>query len=328
MKDTINNSNQRLKILYLYKIMLEKTDEQHYITMSEIINQLELCGISAARKALYEDIEALRTFGLDIVQLKGSTSGYYVASRDFELPELKLLADAVSSSRFLTEKKSSELLKKIESLSSVYEAKQIQRQVFVANRVKAMNERIYLNVDVISRAIDEGKQISFNYFDYDVNKKKHYREGKRICHPYALTWEDERYYLISYYEKYNSISNFRIDRMESVEILDDSIKEKPKDFNVAEYMNSSFSMFSGEKQSVTLRFEKKLVNPVIDRFGKDVPIIPDGKNHFTVRVNVKPTDPFFAWLFQFGTKAEIIEPVEQKNKYREQLKAVLTGIEM
>jgi len=172
MPENVKNSFQRLKILYLYKILLEKTDEQHYITMSEIINQLELCGISAGRKALYEDIEALKTFGLDIVQLKGNPSGYYVASRDFELPELKLLADAVSSSRFLTEKKSNELLKKIESLSSVYEAKQIHRQVFVANRVKAMNERIYLNVDVIHRAISEEKKITFRYFDYDLKKKK------------------------------------------------------------------------------------------------------------------------------------------------------------
>lgn len=172
MSDNEKNSLQRLKILYLYRIFLEKTDEQHHITMPEIINQLKLYGISAGRKALYEDIEALKTFGLDIVQLKGNVSGYYVASREFELPELKLLADAVSSSRFLTEKKSDELLKKIESLSSIYEAKQIQRQVFVANRVKAMNELIYLNVDVIHKAVSEEKKISFRYFDYDLKKKK------------------------------------------------------------------------------------------------------------------------------------------------------------
>ncbi|MBR6925199.1 MAG: WYL domain-containing protein, partial [Oscillospiraceae bacterium] len=213
MAGTEKNSIQRLKILYLYKIMLEQTDELHPITMSEIINQLKLCGISAERKALYQDIEALCTYGLDIKQLKGNTSGYYVASREFELPELKLLADAVTSSRFLTEKKSNELLKKIEGLSSIYEAKQIHRQVFVSNRVKAMNERIYINVDTIHRAILEGKQISFKYFDYDIQKKKKYRDGLRVCSPYALTWNDERYYLLAYYEKYNRITNFRIDRM-------------------------------------------------------------------------------------------------------------------
>ncbi len=171
------NTHHRLKILYLYNILLEKTDENHYITMSEIISQLELCGISAARKAIYDDIDALKAYGLDIVQLKGNKSGYYVASREFELPELKLLADAVSSSRFLTKKKSDELLGKIEKLSSVYEAKQMKRQVFIANRVKSMNERIYLNVDVINRAVEEGKKISFRYFDFDISKEKKCRDG-------------------------------------------------------------------------------------------------------------------------------------------------------
>ena len=169
MSENIKNTNQRLKILYLYKILLERTDEEHYITMPEIISQLELYGITAARKALYEDIEALKLFGLDIVSSRGVNAGYQVVNRDFELPELKLLADAVSSSRFLTEKKSTELLKKLEQLTSVYEAKQIQRQVFIADRVKAINERIYMNVDAIHRAIAERKKISFKYFDYDLS---------------------------------------------------------------------------------------------------------------------------------------------------------------
>lgn len=303
--------------------MLEQTDENHHITMSEIINQLSLYGISAARKALYEDIEALRTFGLDIKQLKGNTSGYFVASREFELPELKLLADAVTSSRFLTEKKSNELLKKIEGLASRHEAKQIQRQVFVANRVKAMNERIYINVDTIHRAISEGKKISFKYFDYGLDKKKKYRDGLRVCSPYALSWDDERYYLISYYEKYQKITNFRIDRMESVEVLEELSEPKPKDFNVAEYMKSSFSMFSGEAEEVKLRFDNSLINTVLDRFGNEITVIPDGDNHFTVRVKVKAEPPFFAWLFQFGSKVDIVEPIELKQKYKNQLEDVL-----
>ena len=323
MPGTEKNSIQRLKILYLYKIMLEQTDELHPITMSEIINQLKLCGISAERKALYQDIEALCTFGLDIKQLKGNTSGYYVASREFELPELKLLADAVTSSRFLTEKKSNELLKKIEGLSSIYEAKQIHRQVFVSNRVKAMNERIYINVDTIHRAISEGKQISFKYFDYDIQKKKKYRDGLRVCSPYALTWNDERYYLLAYYEKYNRITNFRIDRMEAVTILEDACVPKPDNFNVAEYMNSTFSMFSGESRDVKLRFSNDLINPVLDRFGKDITIVPDGDENFTVHVKVKAEAPFFAWLFQFGKKAKIVEPEELKTKYMVHLNEVL-----
>lgn len=322
MSDNVKNANQRLKILYLYKILLEKTDEEHYITMPEIIKQLERYGISAGRKALYEDIEALKAFGLDIVSLKGRVSGYYVAGRDFELPELKLLADAVCSSRFLTEKKSNQLLKKIENLSSVHEAKQIHRQVYVANRVKSMNERIYINVDVIHRAIAEGKQIAFKYFDYNIEKKKKYRDGLRVCSPYAMTWDDERYYLIAYYEKYNSISNFRVDRMESIEILDAPIVPKPKNFNIAEYMNSTFSMFSGELQEVKLRFRNDLVNIVFDRFGKDIFIAPDGEEHFVVRVNVRAEHPFLAWLFMFGTNAEILAPQGLRERYKEQLSAV------
>ena len=324
MSAKIKNTNQRLKILYLYKILLDKTDEQHHITMPEIIQQLELCGVSAERKAIYEDINALKNFGLDIVCVKGNISGYYVASRDFELPELKLLADAVSSSRFLTEKKSTELLKKIESLSSVHEAKQIQRQVYVTNRVKAMNERIYLNVDVIHKAIAENKNIKFRYFDYNLQKKKTYREGSRICSPFALAWEDERYYLIAYYDNRQTISNFRIDRMESVEIIDEKAVEKPENFIVADYMNSSFSMFSGTTQEVKLRFDNQLINPVIDRFGKNITIIADGDSHFTVRVKVKAEhpEPFFGWLFQFGTMAEIIEPCELRDRYIEMLKSV------
>ena len=324
MDDKVKNANNRLKILYLYKIFLDKTDEQHYLTMSDIVNQLKLYGISAGRKALYEDVEALKAYGLDIITIKGRVSAYYVASRDFELPELKLLADAVSSSRFLTERKSSELLKKIENLSSVHEAKQIQRQVYVTNRVKAMNERIYLNVDVIHRAIAENKKIKFRYFDYNLQKKKTYRAGSRVCSPYALAWDDERYYLIAYYDNRQTISNFRIDRMEGVEIIDEKAVPKPDNFIVADYMNSSFSMFSGTTQDVKLRFDNQLINAVIDRFGKNITIIADGDSHFTVRVKVKAEhpEPFFGWLFQFGTMAEIIEPCELRDRYIEMLKSV------
>ena len=252
-----------------------------------------------------------------------------MVNRDFELPELKLLADAVSSSRFLTEKKSAELLKKLEQLTSVYEAKQIQRQVFIADRVKAINERIYMNVDAIHRAIAERKKISFKYFDYDLNKKKCYCKGIRTCSPYALTWDDERYYLVAHYEKYDSISNFRVDRMERVEVLDEPAQKYPEGFNLSAYLNSTFSMFSGEAEEVKLRFDKSLINAVIDRFGENVSIAPDGDEHFTVRVQIKTEHPkpFFGWLFQFGTMVEIVEPCELKEKYKQHLKAVLAVME-
>lgn len=316
--------NQKLKMLYLNDIFLKYTDEEHSLTIAEIIVMLAEKGISVERKTLYNDIQLLKDFGLDIVMNNGKQYSYYLASRDFELPELKLLADAVASSRFLTDKKSRELLRKIEDLASVYEGKQINRQVYVANRVKSMNERIYINVDIIHRAINEKKQISFRYFDYDLNKKKRYRDGLRVASPFALTWDDERYYLVAFYPKRpDNYTNFRIDRMEEIEILDDKVAKVPKDFSLSEYMNSTFSMFSGEIRDVKLRFSNFLINAVLDRFGKSVIIIPDGDEHFTVSVKVRKGAPFYGWMFQFGANASIIRPSDMKQEYLDMLRNVI-----
>ena len=327
MNENPKGSNQRLKILYLYKILLEYTDDEHSLTMPQLIENLEQYGIAAARKALYEDIEALKAFGADIIYEKGKAGGYKIVSRNFELPELKLLADAVSSSRFLTEKKSNELIKKLETLTSIHLGKQIERQLFVSNRVKSFNELIYLNVDAINRAISEHRQISFRYFDYDVKKKKKYRDGIRICSPYALAWADERYYLVAYYEKYNRVANFRVDRMERVDVLEKKGKKMSDNFNLIDYLNSAFSMFSGASEPIKLKFDNSLVNPVIDRFGKNVAIYPDDSRHFTVivQVNTEQPEPFFGWLFQFGTKAQIVSPAHLNEKYRNMLNEVMAN---
>ena len=321
MSDNIKTANNRLKILYLYKILWEKTDENHPISMPKIIEELEQYGIFAERKALYQDIEALKSFGLDIVSLKGDRPGYFVAGRDFELPELKLLADAVTSSKFLTEKKAAALLAKLETLCSSYEAGQLKRQVFVSNREKSFNERIYLTVDVIHRAINQGKQISFKYFDYDINKKKSYRQGQRVCSPYALVWSEEKYYLVAHYEKYGQITNFRVDRMENAEITEQAAKPMLTDFKLSDYLNSVFSMFSGEMRQVKLKFHSSLINPVIDRFGKNAKIIPIDDEHFVLvtQVQTQRPQPFFSWLFLFGEKAEILEPVSLREEYRDML---------
>lgn len=311
----------RLKILYLYRILWEKTDSEHALTMPQIQSELKKYGVEAGRKAIYEYIDALREFGAEIESGMGKSSGYSLASRTFDLPELKLLADAVASSRFFTEKKAKALVEKLETLCSEHEAGSIRRNVYIANRLTTDNERIYYNVNEIHRAIAEKRKISFKYFDYDIRKRKRYREGERVCSPYALTWNEEKYYLIAHYEKYGRMSHFRVDRMENVQILDEPVHKMPRDFKLSEYMGSTFSMFSGEIETVRLRFKNSLLNAVLDRFGRQITLVPDGDKHFTVKVPVRASrpEPFFGWLFQFGTDAQILAPESLREEYVQML---------
>lgn len=321
------NPNQKLKMLYLYKIFNERTDELHPVTVNDLTQLLHEYGVSAERKALYDDIENLQRFGMDIITIKGRANSYYLGSREFELPELKLLADAVCSAKFLTAKKSNSLLKKIESLASIHEGKEIQRQVFVIDRVKSMNERIYINVDTIHRAINEGKQISFKYFDYGLDKSQIFRPGLRVASPYALTWNDEKYYLIAYYLKYkDKMTNFRVDRMVDITILEDPKIEYPDKFDISDYLNSTFSMFSGDTVDVVLKFDNSLINAVIDRFGKDAYIKSHDEHSFTVRARIKPEAPFYGWLFQFGKKAAVLSPASVKKEYYSMLNDVINSL--
>lgn len=326
MPDNARTPMQRLKILYLYNILTEHTDEDHGLTMPEIIAKLESCGISAARKALYEDIEALRCFGLDIVDGRGRNADYRVVSREFELPELKLLADAVSSSRFLTEKKSAQLISKIGRLCSVHQAKQLRRQVFVSGRVKSMNEALYINIDAINRAISEGKRISFRYFHYDIKKHRQYRSERRVCSPYQLVWDDEKYYLVGYYYGREAITNFRVDRMENVIVEDTPSEPMPNGFTMEEHLGATFSMFAGETVEVKLLFPNDLVSVVMDRFSKDTKLIPYDDDHFAINVHVKAEPPFFGWLFQFGGKVRILSPQPVTEKYRAMLSAAAASL--
>ncbi len=325
MSERASGSLLRLKIIYLYKILTEQTDEQHGLTMNELIERLEACGIPAARKALYEDIEALKLFGLDIISGSGRNADYRVVSREFELPELKLLTDAVCSAKFLTEKKSRELADKLTALCSRYQSRELKRQVYVSGRAKTSNEKVYINVDAINRAISEHKQITFRYFDYDLSKRKVYREGERICSPYSLVWDDEKYYMVAFYEKRGTVSNFRVDRMESVEILDAPAKPLPKDFSLPEYMGATFSMFSGKDQDVKLLFDMNLVNVALDRFGKDTKLVPYDDTHFTIHAKVKVGSPFFGWLFGFGGKIKLLSPDVVIEQYNEMLRKALGG---
>lgn len=327
MSDRAFGPLQRLKILYLYKILTEQTDEDHGLTLVQIMDQLEAQGISAARKALYEDIEALRAFGLDITGGSGRFADYRVLNREFELPELKLLTDAVCSAKFLTEKKARELSNKLTTLCSTYQAKQLRRQVYVSGRANSMNEKVYINVDAINRAISEHKQITFRYFDYDVNKRRVYRKGERVCTPYSLVWDDERYYMVAFYEKRQEINHFRVDRMENVELMDTPARRLPQGFSLPDYMYSTFSMFSGTDRDVKLLFDNDLVNAALDRFGKDIKLVPYDDGHFTAHVTVKVGAPFFGWLFGFGGKIKLLSPDDVVQQYKDMLQNAIRNEE-
>ncbi len=326
------SSNQKLKLLYLQKILLEKTDEDHEITVAEIIHALSQYGIAAERKSIYDDLEALRHYGMDIIRNKTKVTGYAVASRPFELAELKLLVDAVQCSRFITRKKSGELIRKIENLTSVHQAKSLHRQVYVTERVKAMNESIYYNVDRIHLAIAENRQISFLYFEYNLNKEKVNRKsGERYrVSPNGLLWDDENYYLVAYNEKYHDFTNYRVDRMTDLEVEDESSVNLPEDvsFDAAAYAKKVFNMFGGEETTVTLRFDEDLVNTVIDRYGKEVVLQKCGNGQFTIRVKVVVSATFFAWLAMFGDKVRILSPQKMVDRYVDTIGKILSQYEI
>ena len=306
----MKQSNQKLKMLYLAKILMEQTDEEHTITVPEMIAELSKLGISAERKSIYDDLEYLQLFGLDICSNKTRTTNYYVASREFELPELKLLVDSVQSSKFITRKKSMELISKIEKLTSREYAKQLQRQVFITNRVKTLNEQIYYNVDKIHDAIAANKQITFKYFNLDVNKKKVYRKdgGLYIESPVSLTWDDENYYLITYKEKYDNYTHYRVDKMETIEITEYDRVLSDKPFDLSAYSKTMFQMFGGEETDVSVEFDNDLVGVVFDRFGTDIPIIKKDENRFVCHVKVAVSPHFLSWIMSFGNKAKILSP--------------------
>lgn len=317
--------NQKLKLLYLMEILLQQTDERHPMTVPGMIAQLAQRVISAERKSIYGDLEALRTFGMDIVQTKTKTTGYYVGSRTFEVPELKLLVDSVQSSKFITHKKTLALIKKIESLASIYDAQLLQRQVYVRGRVKSMNESVYYNVDEIADAISRDRQIRFHYFEYTISKQRRYRKAGAyyVVSPLALMWDNENYYLLAWDAEAELRKHYRVDKMTDISALE-MPREGTEDLSkldLSAYSKKVFSMFSGEEQTVRLRFANHLVGAVLDRFGKDVIVVADGPEHFTVALNVVTSPKFYAWLFGFGTEVEILSPPSARLEMQNMLAA-------
>ena len=318
------SSNQKVKLLYLMELFHEETDEDHPLSRRELEQKLADIGIHAERKSLYHDIETLKHFGMDIAYRKEHPEGYYLAQREFELPELKLLVDAVQSSRFITQKKSDALIKKIEKLTSRHEARKLQRQVVVADRIKAMNESIYYNVDKLHAAIAENRQIIFRYFEWTVSKEMRMKKGGENYQvsPWALTWDNENYYLIGYDMDAGMIKHFRVDKMLHINLLDQERagKEEFGRFDLARYTKQTFGMFGADEQTVRMRFHNKYVGVVIDRFGRNVSLRPDGEAHFIARAEVAVSEQFYGWITGLGRDAQLLSPESVVEEYRELLK--------
>jgi len=303
------SANQKLKLLIIKDYLLKNSDENHPVTIPQIIEELARFDIKAERKSLYDDLEALRVYGLDIVQSKGN---YYVGQRSFQTPELKLLVDSVQSSKFITQKKTMSLIKKIEELASAFDAQLLERQVYVRNRVKSMNESVYYNVDEISDAINQDRAIQFKYFELMINKQRHIRKDGAWykVSPFALMWDDENYYMLAWDAEAGSIKHYRVDKMLEITALDQKREGKGAfaKVDMSAYAKKVFGMFTGQDRQVKMRFTNNLAGAVFDRFGTDIMLIPDGEDHFTVTLDLAVSPRFYAWLFGFGTDAEILSP--------------------
>lgn len=305
--------NQKLKLLYLMKILLERTDETHSITMPEIIEALAAYGVSAERKSIYNDIENLRLYGLDVIGAQEDrTYHYHIGNRQFELAELKLLVDSVQAAKFITAKKSNELIKKIEGLASKYEASQLHRQVFVAGRVKTMNESIYYNVDRIHTAIAENSRITFQYFQWNVEKKMELRHDGALYEvsPWSLSWDNENYYLIAYDSAEAKVKHFRVDKMLNITFVGKrrELKQVFQSFDMAAYDRKMFGMYGGREERVRIECDNSFAGVMIDRFGKDVSMIRLNDRRFAVNVEVAVSRQFLAWIMGLGEGVSLVGP--------------------
>ncbi|MDD3489451.1 MAG: WYL domain-containing protein [Paludibacter sp.] len=326
----MENEN-KARIVFLYMLLNEMTDEDHPLSTVEIINLLkEKYGVQAHRTTLSRDIGVLEQCGVDVITINSTQNKYFIGSRLFELPELKLLIDAVESSKFITEVKSKELVAKLSKLASVNQAESLKRNLCTTNRIKPGNEMVYYIVDAINEAINHHKKISFQYFEYDARKQQKLKNGGKdyVFSPYTLAWNGDYYYVVGFSEKHQKIGAFRVDRIKKKPtILNDEAVSAPADFNIVDFTKSVFGMYDSERTIVELRCDNSLMKTMIDRFGEDVSTKPYSMTEFKATVEVSASPTFYGWVFGFSGKIGIISPKEIKEAYKDQLKQVLNGLE-
>ncbi len=315
----MRGKNQKLKLLYLSKIMQEQTDDTHALTMPQIIKELAKYDIEAQRKSVYDDLRALSDFGIEILDYRvGYQTFYYCGARDFELAELHIIADAIASSKFITAKKSKDLIKKIEHMASNYDAKLIDRDVYVSNRVKNMNESILYTVDAIQNAIADNHKIKFQYFSWNIKGEMQLRHDGAFYNisPWALLWDDENYYLVGYDEKVDDFKHYRVDKMLKTSELDENRKgaTKFRKLDKDVYTKKHFRMFGGKDERVTLLCKNEMANVIIDQFGRESTFIKVDDEHFRARVDVIVSDQFLGWIIALGGDVVIEGPENVKER--------------
>ncbi len=317
--------NNKSRILYILKILYEYTDEENTISITEIIEMLEKQGIVAHRRTIMTDIESIEESGVDVITIKSTQNRYFIGNRDFELAEVKLLIDAVESSKLITQKKSTELIRKLTTLVSKHQASELHGHVYVDQRIKPENEEIYYTVDAIHSAINSNKQIEFKYYQYTGRKEKIFKNNGFVysLSPYALIWSEDHYYAIGYCDKHGKVSKFRVDRMANTIITEKEILHKPVDFDIAEYAKSVFEMFDGETKTVELKCTNDLMDVIVDRFGENVKTHELGSNCFKAIVDISISPTFYGWVFGFGGKMSILAPVDVKREYVEMARKII-----
>ena len=319
--------NQKLKILYLMKLLQEKTDREHPVSVKDIIQTMEAYGISVERKTVYDDIETLRTFGMKIGSRRGKPAGFYLEERTFELPELKFLMDAVQSSKFITEKQSAALVRKLEDLASVHEAKKLKSQVFLMPGIKTLNEEIYTNIETIYDAISANRQISFRYYQWTLSRElKPKRGGERYrVSPGKLLWNNDNDYLMGLDESSGIVKHYRVDKMMDVAVEEEKRSGESvfRDFDMGRFSAETFGMFDGKETILKIRFSNELVGVVLDRFGKKAVLQRSDDTHFFLQTHIRVSGQFFGWLTGLGPGAEIVSPEKVRKEYKSFLTKIL-----